>query len=217
MGPSAAVTNNPTIPAFSTPYNATDVVITVAAEPTNPISKGLLQVKKAASYLITTSGLSTKAIVLGGATLLHIAIINDLFFAHKKENVVKNILDTLIPEAAAIPLTLGYLFVLVPLGARKAGQLIEPLLQGASPLVIKAAKGAIYLSTALFIAGIFADIVKDLYFTAEDEEELNPSLSSFKISTFPILLVLATLGTKHCIDLVSRSEDKLQAAVKKLQ
>jgi hypothetical protein len=217
MGPSAAVTNNPTIPASSTPYNATDVVITVAAEPTNPISKGLLQVKKAASYLITTSGLSTKAIVLGSATLLHIAIINDLFFSHEKENVVESIIDMLIPEAANIPLILGYLFVLVPLGARKAGQLIEPLLQGASPLLIKAAKGAIYLSTALLMARMSKEIVEDLYFTAEDEEALNPSLSSFQIFSFPIFLVLATLGTKHCIDLVSRSEDKLQAAVKKLQ
>jgi hypothetical protein len=186
------------------------VVVDIEAQNSNPISRGLLYLKKAASYAITATGLSTKACIVGANGLISLSIFALLVYAHEETDDVKddnNFVHTLIFSSAGVCLALA------SLGAKKAGDLIDSFMEQSSQLSIKIAKGTVYLLTVGLVAYYGAEIVDEIIGTelAPEEDSLTAILG------LPFVVGLSTLGSYHAINLIHSSEQNLQDKVKKIQ
>jgi hypothetical protein len=208
--------NQSVLPSTQPTYSPPDTIIDIPQGPTNPISKGLLQLKKAASYAITATGISTKVVIVGVIvgtnSLFSLAIFSAIILSYSDEG--SDLLDAedsffkkLMPWVA-----LGYL-ALASLGAKKAGELIDSSLQQASQLTIKVAKGAVYLLTLGLLVNYGRNIADNILETQRAPED--PTF--IDIMGLPLVVGLSTLGASHAVNLISHSEQKLQDRVKKIQ
>ena len=201
------------LPANNIVAHGADVVIDIPEEPTNPISKGLLQLKKAASYAITATGFSSKMVIILGVGL-PISLITALILSEIDEHeYVETVLDSWPVEM----LMQGGKYVwtaMLPIGALKAGKLLDTVSTQNHKTAITVGKGLIYLMTALHLAANVSDYMgmKLPHFNA-------PLFISLPIAVILLgsVIILPPLGAYHCIDLINTYQNRAQLAVKKMQ
>jgi hypothetical protein len=185
---------------------------------TNPLSRSLLALKKAANYTINATGISAKGAVLT-STVVMSTLFTGIFINHGAADFIDAYIPAIVLEHA---LPCSYL-ITMGVGVKKADELIKGLLGNSHKMLKTIASGATYALGAVCvgipliehymdrnITEIAASLTGNpLAFSILDSFISSPALRLF------VYLSLNALGIKYCLDLVSYSQEKLQAEVEK--